>query len=122
MKAKLLSFLAIIALATSFSYAKNNDETRIIILEALDNEKTRSVIDIPIQVQIQGENIQIQINECIGTTIIKIISNTGRIAYMNQIFGSIQKYNIGLSIGDQNESYKILIYSQQGNYIGELTL
>lgn len=115
-------FLAFMTLTTSFSYARTKDETRVIILEALDNEKTRRVIDIPIQAQIQEKCIRLQINESIGITTIEITSNNGKVIYINQILGDINQYNINLSFIEPAASYNISISSEKGNFMGRFEL
>lgn len=122
MKTKLVLFLAIVALATSFSYARTSDETRIIILEALDNEKTRSVIDIPIQAQVLENTIYLQINQDISNLFIEVTNSNGEIVYANHITSGVNQHNIDLSFFNKPENYTITIISKQGTFQGDLFL
>lgn len=122
MKAKTLFFLVIMTLTVSYSYARVNDETRIIILEALDNEKTRSIIDIPMQAQVQEDCILLQIEDYIGITTIQVTDSNGNVVYTNQILGNIDQYIIDLSSADKPQNYTLSIQSQKGNFRGTFTL
>lgn len=121
MKTKLVLFLAIVALATSFSYARVSDETRIIILEALDNEKTRSIIDVPVLAQIQGNTIHIQTKLNIGSFFIEVINTNGATIYANHSSG-LNQHNIDVSFFNKSENYTITITSQQGTFQGDFSL
>ncbi|WP_455666161.1 DUF3244 domain-containing protein [Phocaeicola sp.] len=122
MKTKLVLFLAIVALATSFSYARTSDETRIIILEALDNEKTRSVIDVPIQAQVLGNTIFLQAKQDIGYLLVEITNINGVTVYTNHIASESNQHYIDLSFFNKSEDYTITIISQQGIFQGDFSL
>lgn len=122
MKAKTLFFLVIMTLTVSYSYARVNDETRIIILEALDNEKTRSIIDIPMQAQVQEDCILLQVDGYIGITTIQVTDSNGNVVYTNQILGNIDQYIIDLSSADKSGNYLLSIQSPKGNFRGTFTL
>lgn len=118
MKTKLLLFFTILGFITPSIQAKSlEDETKIIILEALENEKTRSATEIPIQAYRKGDLILFIFKENIDNVNIKITSSTGEIIYDNT-----NNFHEGIHFIDANfldiNSNSIIIRTSQNTYTG----